>query len=132
VYVLGWNGRPNYYGNSMMKIYEVCSDIAAICLEMGGNFFPVPNDVGSDGGFFVTVVDKTDAVPSYLRPCPDGPWDLYNTFQVNRDDVYLHWSDCARLDDGVMASYHKRLHKFDKGNYSIYRESGNFLFRKDM
>ena len=36
MYVLGWNGRPNYYGNRM-KIYEVCSDIAAICLEMGGN-----------------------------------------------------------------------------------------------
>ena len=113
-----------------MKTYDVCSDIAAICLEIGGNFFPVPNDLHSDGGFFVTIVDTDDVVPPALKPYPDGPWSLFSTIQINTDDVYLHWSDCARLDDGVLASHHKRLHQFDKGNYGIYVDNGNFLFQK--
>ena len=109
-----------------MDKFEVYSDIASICLEIGGNFIPVSNDIGCDGKYNVfvidTAIDKSDKKP-------DGKWCLKNTWQVNADNCYLYDSDCARLEgDGTMMSYFKRLHLFKQGTYEIYVDGGNFLF----
>ena len=111
-----------------MDKFRVYSDIASICLEIGGNFFPVPNDIGSDGLFNVVVVDaKTDGVKGKLGI----EWQFYNTLQINQDNCYLHSSDCARLDEsGGLPSHHARLYQFKQGNYEVYRDGGNFLFAR--
>ena len=109
-----------------MDTFKVYSDIASICLEIGGNFFPVPNEIGSDGKFDVVVVDaKTDGVNGKLGV--EG--SLHNTLQINQDNCYLQDSDCARVqDDGTFPTYFKRLHQFKQGDYEVYRDGGNFLF----
>jgi len=94
-----------------MDKFRVYSDIASICLEIGGNFFPVPNEIGSDGLFNVVVVDaKTDGVKGKLGI----EWQFYNTLQINQDNCYLHSSDCARLDEsGGLPSHHERLYQYE-------------------
>ena len=106
-----------------MVTYEVASDIASICLEIGGNFMPIPNQASADGGYMVGIADQTD---SALDGRDLG--DFYTTFQVNADNVRLHWSDCARLRGGELAPLDKYLHLFERGYYEIYRDGGNFLF----
>ena len=106
-----------------MITYEVASDIASICLEIGGNFMPIPNQAGVDGGYLVGIADQTD---SALDGRDLG--DFYTTFQVNAGNVWLHWSDWARLRDGELGPLNKYLHLFERGYYEIYRDGGNFLF----
>mgnify|MGYP003625574761 CR=1 FL=1 len=114
-----------------MDTFKVYSDIASICLEIGGNFFPVPNEIGCDGKYDVVVVDvETDRVNGINVQSKLGvEWCLHNTLQINQDNCYLHSSDCARLDEsGGLPSHHERLYQFKQGNYEIYRDGGNFLF----
>lgn len=114
-----------------MDTFKVYSDIASICLEIGGNFFPVPNEIGCDGKYDVVVVDvETDRVNGINVQAKLGvEWSLHNTLQINQDNCYLQDSDCARVqDDGTFPTYFKRLHQFKQGNYEVYRDGGNFLF----
>lgn len=120
-----------YEREYIMDTFKVYSDIASICLEIGGNFFPIPNEIGCDGKYDVVVVDAiSDGVNAInVQVKLDVEWCLYNTLQINEDNCYLHSSDCARLDcDGDLPAHHARLYQFKQGDYQVYCNGGNFLF----
>tara|TARA_R100000544_G_scaffold9825_1_gene4114 strand:- start:80 stop:433 length:354 start_codon:yes stop_codon:yes gene_type:complete len=117
----------------MMIKKEICSDIASIAIESSGTVFTISNDIGSDGGFFVTIHTKKETVK-----------DLnFDTFKFKdllyvANEARICWSDCFNpLDEEFIKSFYGKIDQepfvatLDRGKWAVYCDGGDWIFIKE-
>jgi len=123
----------------MMKKKEICSDIASIAIESSGTVFTIPNNIGSDGGFFVTIYTKKETVKNLNMDEKD--WYGFDMFKQNlyvANEARICWSDCFNpLEEEFIKSFYGKINQepfvatLDRGKWAVYCDGGDWIFIKE-